>query len=341
MKIASSSVAMESSHLRAERHESSETLRSWRGARPDFEGTQRTEPPAAPAPQISTTAQAQAIADARDPADNDPFLLLLRTMIEWFTGEPVTIFDASQIEMSADVATTSVDAAAQKAQRPAGFGVEYDFHALHEEFERTDFIAQGVVRTADGKEIAFSLGLTMSRHFREEMNVSVRAGDARRKDPLVINFDGDAARLSNQRFRFDLDADGIAEDVPLLGRGSGYLALDLNGNGRIDSGTELFGPASGSGFDELAQHDDDGNGWIDEADAVFTRLRVWSPDASGAGTPTSLAERNVGALYLGRTDTAFELRSATNEDLGAVRDTGIYLTDSGTFGTLQEIDLTA
>lgn len=341
MKIANSSVAMESSHLRAERHESSETLRSWRGQRPDFEGTRSIAPPAVPAPQISETAQAQAIADARDPAESDPMLLLLRTMIEWFTGEPVKIFDASQIDMSAGAATTSVDAAAQQAQRPAGFGIEYDFHALHEEFERTDFTAQGVVRTADGKEIAFTLNLTMARHYREETNVSVRAGDARRTDPLVINFDGAAARLSNQRFRFDLDADGLAEDVPLLGGGRGYLALDLNGNGRIDSGAELFGPASGSGFDQLAKHDDDGNGWIDEGDAIFERLRVWTPDATGAGAPASLAARGVGALHLGRTETAFELRGAANEDLGAVRDTGIYLTDSGTVGTLQEIDLTA
>lgn len=340
MKIASSSVAMESSHLRAERHETSETLRSWRGARPDFEGTRRIEPPAATVPQISETAHAQAMADARDPADSDPMLLLLRTMIEWFTGEPVTIFDASQIDMSGSSATISADVAALQGRRQAGFGIEYDFHALHEEFERTKFTAQGIVRTADGQEIAFSLELTKSRHYREETNVSVRAGDARRKDPLVINFDGNAAQLSSQRFRFDLDADGRAEEVPLLIGGSGYLALDLNGNGRIDSGAELFGPASGSGFAELAQHDEDGNGWIDEVDAVFKRLQVWTPDAAGAGSLTSLAGASVGALYLGQVSTPFELKGDGNEDLGAVRDSGMFLSDSGAAGALQEVDLT-
>lgn len=335
MKIASSAIAMESAHALDVRRETRESLVSWRG---DRRPSTTDRPAPLPAPQISESAHTSAVEEPRSAADNDPFLLLLRTMIEWFTGEPVTVFDASQIDV--DAAPPPAESVQPPAERPAGFGIEYDYHALHEEFERTDFSAHGIVRTADGQEISFSLDVTMSRHFREETNVSVRAGDARRKDPLVINFDGNAAELSNQRFRFDLDADGRADDVPLLGGGSGYLALDLNANGRIDSGAELFGPASGSGFDDLARYDDDHNGWIDEADAVFARLRVWTPDATGAGSLTSLAARDVGALYLGRTDTAFELRSATNEDFGAVRDTGIFLTDSGAVGTLQEIDLT-
>lgn len=336
MKIASSAIAMESSHALDVRHETRESLISWRGDRRP--GTANQQAPM-PAPQISASARTAGAEEARSAADNDPFLLLLRTMIEWFTGEPVTVFDASQIDVdAASLPTETVQAA---PERPAGFGIEYDYHALHEEFERTDFSAHGIVRTADGEEIAFRIDVRMSRHYREETNVSVRTGDARRKDPLVINFDGSAAELSNRRFRFDLDADGSADDVPLLGGGSGYLALDLNANGRIDSGAELFGPASGSGFDDLAKYDEDDNGWIDEADAVFARLRVWTPEASGAGTLTSLTARGVGALYLGRTATAFELRGAANEDLGAVRDTGIYLNDSGTFGTLQEIDLSA
>jgi len=335
MKIASSAVAMESSHALSVRHETSEKLVSWRGNRPPAsEGA----PPPAHAAQISETARAAEAGEASNAAENDPFILLLRTMIEWFTGEPVVVFDASRLNIA-----PTVSAPAQPAQGnvPAGFGIEYDYHAVREEFEHTEFSAEGVIRTADGQEINFSLAVSMSRHYREETNVSVRAGDARRKDPLVINFAGDAAQLSNQRFRFDLDADGRAEDVPLLGGGSGYLALDLNANGRIDSGAELFGPASGSGFAELAEHDDDGNGWIDEADAVFQRLRIWTPDATGAGTLTNLAAKAVGALYLGHAATPFELRGPGNEDLGAIRDTGMFLLDSGTAGSLQEIDLTA
>lgn len=355
MKIAAAAVALESRHLLATHTTESENLRIWRGAgRPDFEGRERgraaTSPLPPPPPQLSDagksaqSAEAQAIERADEAVDRDPFLQLIRTMIEWLTGEPVKVFDASPMaaraaDMPADMPAGTPLAAAATSARAAGFGIEYDYHAVHEEFEQTDFAAQGVVKTADGREIAFQLDLRMSRHFREETRVSVRAGDAVRKDPLVINFGGTSAQLSSQRFRFDLDADGSAEDVPLLGGGSGYLALDLDGNGRIDSGAELFGPASGKGFAELAAHDDDGNGWIDENDAVFDKLRVWTPGADGIGTLAQLGERGVGALYLGHAATPFELRGGGNADLGGVRESGIYLTESGSVASVQEIDL--
>jgi len=146
--------------------------------------------------------------------------------------------------------------------------------------------------------------------------------------------------LQDSRFGFDINADGKAESVPLLAGGSGYLALDLNGNGKIDSGAELFGPASGSGFADLARYDQDGNGWIDSNDPVFGKLKAWTPDQDGAGTLTSLASLGVGALYLGNAATPFALRGAGNASLGAVSGSGLYLTEDGRAGSLQEVDLT-
>lgn len=352
MKIADAAIAMQGRHFAAARTEEHETLRAWIGQRrPDFEGTQ-TAPrieAATPPVQISAaaksaqSAEVDAIRQANDAVERDPFLLLLKTMIEWMTGEPVKVFDATLLQTDTPPpppAKSSSAEAAPPTPARAGYGIEYDFHALHEEFEQTNFTAQGTILTADGREIDFRLDLTMTRHYREETHVSLRAGDGVRKDPLVINFAGTAAQLSSQRFKFDLDADGKAEDVPLLVGGSGYLALDLDGNGRVDSGAELFGPASGLGFAELAEHDEDGNGWIDESDDVFKRLLVWTPAADGVGTLAALAERNVGALHLGHAATPFELRGQGNQDLGATRASGIYLTESGEAGTLQEIDLT-
>lgn len=357
MKIASAAVALKGQHFLAIRHEESANLRAWAGKeRPDFEGTQNGRPAvAAPAPvqisaagQSAQSAEADAIERAGDAADNDPFIQLIKAMVEWMTGKTVRIFDASRVQAdpvpaSGESAPQQPPAAQTRAAQPArsaGFGIEYDYHAVHEETEQTDFSAQGTVKTADGREIAFQLDISMARHYREETNINFRAGDAVRKDPLVINFAGTAAQLSSQKFRFDLDADGLTEEVPMLGSGSGYLAFDLNLNGKIDSGAELFGPASGSGFADLAKYDEDGNGWIDENDAAFQKLKVWTPDATGTGTLASLKDRNVGALYLGYTKTPFELRGADNRDLGAVRDSGVFLTEAGTAGSLQEIDLT-
>lgn len=336
MKIENTALSMRSQHAAAIRHEERETLRAWVG------GERSPLPPPPPPVNISEAGRSaqssEAIESVNEAVDNDPFLALIRYMVEMLTGHAARVFDGSGLKAAAD----SADAPAGEPAAPpqAGFGIEYEYRAVHEEVERTDFSAEGVIRTADGREIAFKLDLSMERHFREETNVSLFAGDAKRKDPLVINFGGTAAQLSNQQFRFDLDADGRAEEIPLLGGGSGYLALDINGNGKIDSGAELFGPKSGAGFAELAGYDQDGNGWIDEGDAVFNRLLVWSPAGKGAGALSSLEGRNVGALFLGRVGTPFELRGAGNADLGAVQASGLYLTEAGEAGTLQEIDLT-
>lgn len=352
MKIDSSVITMQSQHFSATRTEERQSLRAWIGQeRPDFEGAQRGRQPAPLPPPVDLSAagksaqaaEADAIAQAADAAASDPFLQLIKSMVEWMTGKSIQVFHASQLD-----ATTPTDIPQQPSGRASGpqtplrvgSGVEYDYHATHEEFEQTTFSAQGSIKTADGSEIAFRLDLSMTRQYREDVDISVRTGDGVRKDPLVVNFDGAVAQLSSQSFRFDLEGKGKAVDVPLLGEGSGYLALDLNGNGKIDSGKELFGPGSSSGFAELARHDGDGNGWIDENDAVFKQLRVWTPAADGGGLLSTLKDRDVGALYLGHTATPFELRSAANVDLGAVRASGVYVSESGQTGSLQEIDLT-
>jgi hypothetical protein len=226
----------------------------------------------------------------------------------------------------------------QQAER-TGWGLEYDLHETHDEVEQTSFSAEGVVKTADGKEIAFTYELEMERQFHSETNVSVRAGDAKLKDPLVINFGGTAAQLTDRTYAFDLDADGKKDQVAWLQPGSGFLALDKNGNGTIDDGSELFGAKTGDGFGELAAYDDDHNGWIDEADAVYGKLQVWSK-SGGSDQLAGLKDRNVGAINLGHLATPFQMKDATNQLQGAVRASGIYVKEDGSgVGSVQQIDL--
>ena len=82
-------------------------------------------------------------------------------------------------------------------------------------------------------------------------------------DPLVINLDGNIAELSDQTFLFDLDGDGEMDEISELSAKSGFLALDKNGDGTINDGTELFGTRSGNGFQDLSAYDTDHNGFID------------------------------------------------------------------------------
>jgi hypothetical protein len=165
--------------------------------------------------------------------------------------------------------------------------------------------------------------------------VHLRAGDAQ-VDPLVLNLRAGAAGLAGAT-SFDLNGDGAKETVAALAPGSAYLALDQNGNGLIDSGAELFGPSTGSGFGELSALDQDRNGWVDEGDPAFSRLRLWSP-ASGQLSP--LAAAGVGALYTAAVATPFDLRTAEGRLLGRVAQTGLFLREDGTAGTIQHVDLT-
>lgn len=59
------------------------------------------------------------------------------------------------------------------------------------------------------------------------------------------------------------------------------MALDVNYDGIINDGRELFGPRTGNGFLELAEFDIDGNNWIDENDPIFEKLRIWTLDEKG------------------------------------------------------------
>ncbi len=273
---------------------------------------------------------------AEDFENLTPHLTMVRDLIARMTG-----VQAQSVRLS--VSSEPIAAAAASAANTganASFALRYEQHEVLEETESTQYATEGVVRTADGQEIRFNLQLSMQRSYREESHLLLRMGsDAQAIDPLVINFDGTAAELQSVRFAFDLNGDGQTEQVPLLSGNRGYLALDRNGNQRIDSGLELFGPATGNGYAELARHDDDGNGWIDENDAVFSQLKVWVPEAEGPGRLMSLKEAGVGALSLAATQTPFALRTSGNDPLGMVRSTSAYLREDGSAGTMQQIDL--
>jgi hypothetical protein len=194
------------------------------------------------------------------------------------------------------------------------------------------------VKTSDGKEYGFSLHLDMNRDYVEKNSLTIRAGDTL-TDPLVINFNGNSTQLSNMKFSFDLNADGIDEQMAALKPGSGFLAIDVNGDGTINDGTELFGPKTGNGFNELSRCDSDGNKWIDENDEAYTRVGALTFDEQGNRHIQSLKDMGIDAIYTSYSSTQLDLREqGTNALLGRIKDSGIYLSEKGQAGTVQQID---
>ena len=237
----------------------------------------------------------------------------------------------------------SLNASAQLTVGTTGAGTTWQrvtaISGFISESESTTFASQGMVQTQDGRSINFNIEVSMSRAFMEEFNI-LETQSYIKTDPLMINLDTNIGRVSDQKFFFDLDTDGKKEQISFAGQGSGFLALDKNGDGSINDGSELFGTKSGDGFKDLAVYDNDGNGWIDENDSIFVGLKIWTKDSEGNDYLMNLKEADVGAIYLGNTDTQFSLKDFENKLNAEIKKTGIYLRESsGAVGTLNHVDM--
>jgi len=353
MKIVSSEMQLSSQHNKRVEETERERLRVWIDS-PGNPSRQPAEQGAArfvgndqvqlspKAKQIQPVKHHARLDEEIGPLADTKMQALVR-LVERLTGKKIEFFDPKKLQQAVDEVDqleSPTEAQPSRGGR-TGFGVEYDYYAARVEEEHTQFEAKGVVRTADGQEINIDLSLSMSRRFMEEQSISIRAGDAqqRLKDPLVLNFDGTAAELSETKFSFDLDSDGREDQIALLSGDSGFLALDKNGDGKINDGSELFGAQSGNGFADLAAYDQDGNHWIDENDAIYSKLRIWTRDASGDDQLFALGQKDVGAIYLGNVSSQFDLTDSDNRLQGQVASSGVFLKDSGGAGTVQQLNL--
>ncbi|MDR1311211.1 MAG: hypothetical protein LBK01_04960 [Burkholderiaceae bacterium] len=334
MKITNTQIEFASSHVAVEKSETKESLGRWAESRHiAVEGSRHTENASSALVQLSDAARHALDAEATqaeqsDPIDNDPRLSVMRAIVEMLTGRKVQLCDVSS---KAPPNTPSGNRELTGESARIYERSEYRF-----EEETTTFSAQGMVRTADGYALDFTLNISMSRRFYEESRISIHTGAAP-KDPLVLNFSGTAVELAGTHFQFDLDVDGEMDHIAALKPGNGFLVFDRNQDGKANDGSELFGALTGDGFGELSALDENGNGWIDESDSAYSRLCIWEP---GAGEQLkSLKTANVGAISLAHIDTPFSIKDQNNVLRGEIRSTGIFLEETGGVGVIQKIDL--
>lgn len=207
------------------------------------------------------------------------------------------------------------------------------------EYESTSFMTQGKVQTEDGRSIDFNVAFSMSRACSATIN-TLEVSNYILTDPLVINLNTEMTQISDQKFFFDIDSDGKEEEISELGKGSGFLALDKNDDGKINDGSELFGTKSGDGFKDLKAYDEDGNHWIDENDEIFHKLKVWMKDEDGEDILLDIKEADIGAIYLGNANTEYSFKDDSLNTQAVLRKTGVYLKEStGKVGTVSHVDL--
>jgi hypothetical protein len=353
MKIASHEITQTGSHLFSRKEWEQETTYAWVGDDPraalseetvssPFAGnhldqdTLRISHDAYLRFQTVSAPQQECVEETTEMME-DPRLRTMRRILEMLTGKKVEVAEFSATDPAAPPQPLSSAHSAEVNER-VGWGLEYDYVKGEHESERLEYTATGSVVLEDGQELTFNLSMLMARDYTSTTEVHIRAGDARLVDPLVINLNGQGVSLADMKFSFDLDADGVPDSISVLAPGHGFLAVDWNEDGLINDGTELFGPESGNGFQELSQYDTDGNGWLDENDPLYEKLMVWSRDQAGNNELISLSQAGVGALFLDGQEGLFSLSDQQNDQHGLVRETSFFLREHGGAGTIQEVD---
>ncbi len=142
---------------------------------------------------------------------------------------------------------------------------------------------------------------TVVEAFSMRLEVSFGPQAEEVSDPLIIDFKGDGITTSGieNGVAFDIDADGFIDQVSVPTTDDAFLALDVNGNGIIDNGSELFGDQTDyqNGFEYLASFDDNNDNKIDANDRIFNSLlmmRLINNDQF----ITQLSETNIQSINL-------------------------------------------
>jgi len=342
MRIERASLNLASHAERLQSESRDERLLVWVGERPpersgNASPTGIRPPPfalAEPAPASRELPELAAPESTELDAELQGDHLVERLLLERMFG--VRVERASSVQVQEASVSVHVEAGGEAAAAPqtAGWGLEYDRVVERVDAQSFSFRAEGQVVTGDGRTISLDVQLAEARTSYQREELHVRAGDARKVDPLAVTLGTASARLEAAQVAFDLDADGTKESIARLASNAGWLALDRNGNGVVDDGSELFGPTTGDGFAELRALDTDQDGFLDEDDAAFTQLRV----ANGGfdARLLTLREAGIGAIGVMAAATPMEYGG-----LGELRETGILLTEAGGVGLVQHVDLVA
>jgi len=155
-------------------------------------------------------------------------------------------------------------------------------------------------------------------------------------DPLVVDLDGDGIQLLGlgSGITFDVDADGMGENVGWFGPDDGMLVMDLDGSGAIENMSEVFSEvfndqSYADSLSALASLDSNTDQVISVGDKQFDDILVWqdsdSDGVSAAPELSTLSDRGITSISLDAASVSEILEGNRVDALGEVT-----LTDDAT-----------
>jgi hypothetical protein len=238
-------------------------------------------------------------------------------LLSWIEGNSLEKIQAQQ----------QADHKEQQQQQAAAQGQVFEFSYRYQQVAAS---FSGEVQLSDGSSQSFAFSFAL-----EEEYLSARLGpQPSLQDPLVLSTTGQSFQWTGQSSAFDFFGDGRQFALPTLAAGQYYLSYDRNGDGQVNSGKELFGPASGAGFAELSALDSDTDGFIDAGDDAYAQLGVWRPGEQWR----ALSAAGIGAISAQSVSTSFGLYDG-DALLARIARSGIYLDSAGGIGLVQQVDL--
>ena len=178
--------------------------------------------------------------------------------------------------------------------------------------------------------------ISMSLHFEMRTGRTTLEVEGASSDPLVLDLDGDGIETTGIKdgIEFDINADGIIDKTAFATGGDGVLALDRDGDGKITSGSELFGDQNGAkdGFAELAKFDSNKDRVINNKDSVFNNLKIAIVTDDGEIDLNSLDEMGIEEIYLDNKKTA---DSYSNGNY--IKEISNFKRTDGTLGNMGEL----
>jgi len=164
--------------------------------------------------------------------------------------------------------------------------------------------------------------------------------------PLILDLDGDGVETTGVKSGayFDHAGDGFAEQTGWVGADDGLLVYDRNGNGRIDTGTELFGSntlladgtMAANGFEALKELDTNHDGKIDAQDAAFANLRVWK-DADSDGYTSDGELLTLGQVGVQSINTGYRNSTLVDANANAHKQAGGFTRTDGSAAMIEDV----